>query len=184
MSNNSYLLILETASSKPALFLARNQELIEAVHFSENGQLLSENLFSSLDQLLIKNRVKAQDLSLISCGVGPGSYTGMRVGAIVAKSFGYALDIPLVGYCSLMAYIPPHEGPFISLFDARSPGVYLIEGEKKGDRIDYTTSPKRIPFEAFLEKIPSCEQIVTPDRERIKERLGDRWQNFEKKVFV
>ena len=54
-----------------------------------------------ITQVLARASVTARDLTTIACGVGPGPYTGLRVGLATAVAMGAALDIPVVGMCSL-----------------------------------------------------------------------------------
>lgn len=63
----------------------------------------SDALIPGLTKLLGRAKVKRNALSLIACDVGPGSFTGVRVGLAVARTLAHALDIPLIGVCSLEA---------------------------------------------------------------------------------
>ena len=76
--------------------------------------------------------VTPSDLDAVVVGVGPGPYTGLRVGMATAAAFGDALDIPVIGVCSLdglawnaIADAPQHEGETIIVAtDARRREVY------------------------------------------------------------
>lgn len=63
--------------------------------FNEYG---SQILLPLIVKLLEKNRVEFRDLSGIEVEDGPGSFTGLRVGASVAQALGFALNIPVNGY--------------------------------------------------------------------------------------
>jgi len=86
----------------------------------------SEEISVVVERLLEEKGWKITDLDLVAVGVGPGSYTGLRVGAAFAKGLNLATGVSLEGYCSLKAYLPP-EGD-ASLFDARAGGVYVYDG--------------------------------------------------------
>src|SRR5262245_57677915 len=77
-----------------------------------------------LQQGLEATGLTLQQIELVAAGIGPGSYTGMRIGAVVAKTTAYAAELPLVGVCSLEAFVPNQEGLFASLIDARMGGAY------------------------------------------------------------
>lgn len=48
-----------------------------------------------IDELLQKQKVKVEQLDRIDVNIGPGSFTGLRVGVAVANSIGWALDVPI-----------------------------------------------------------------------------------------
>ena len=57
----------------------------------------SEELLPAVDKLLKQNKLKTEDLGLIVVNIGPGSFTGIRVGVATANAFGFALNISVVG---------------------------------------------------------------------------------------
>lgn len=59
--------------------------------------LRSEAVIPSLDKLLRKNNLEFKDISEIFVFEGPGSFTGLRVGASIANALGYLLKIPVNG---------------------------------------------------------------------------------------
>lgn len=64
-------------------------------------------------------------LDRVAVTVGPGSFTGLRVGLAFAKGLGAALDIPVVGVGVLEALAAPHPGLVFAALDARRDQVYL-----------------------------------------------------------
>ncbi len=56
----------------------------------------SEELLPAADKLLKKNKVKTENLGLIIVNVGPGSFTGTRVGVATANAISFGLDIPVI----------------------------------------------------------------------------------------
>ena len=57
----------------------------------------SEELLPEIDKLLRKHKIKTENLGLIITCVGPGSFTGVRVGVATANAMAFALDIPVIG---------------------------------------------------------------------------------------
>ena len=64
---------------------------------SQKQKLGSQVLLPMIVNLLKKNKLKFKDLSAIEVNVGPGSFTGTRVGVTVANALGFALNLPVNG---------------------------------------------------------------------------------------
>lgn len=64
---------------------------------SESVILKSEAVLPLIDKLLKNNDLKIEEIDKIRVNTGPGSYTGLRVGASVANALGFALKIPVNG---------------------------------------------------------------------------------------
>lgn len=66
---------------------------------SERNQ--SQELLPKIDQLLITHKIKPEQLKWVAVNLGPGSFTGLRVGISTANAFGYGLQIPVIGKSKL-----------------------------------------------------------------------------------
>jgi tRNA threonylcarbamoyladenosine biosynthesis protein TsaB len=83
-----------------------------------------------------------QDLTAIGVGVGPGPFTGLRVGLVTARTLAFVLDIPVYGVCSLdvIAVEAVDTGAvaeeFVVATDARRKEVYLATYDAGGLRLD------------------------------------------------
>lgn len=78
-------------------------------------------------------------ITRIVCGVGPGAYTGLRVGIAAARALGWARGIEVVGVCSLDAIAAAAEGRFgtvVVATDARRSEVYWAGYSAEGSRTD------------------------------------------------
>lgn len=90
----------------------------------------TEALAPAVADVLQRSRIEARDLTHIAVGVGPGPFTGLRVGIVTAVTMGYALGIPVHGVCSLdalaQAYADAHPEPadVVVATDARRTEVY------------------------------------------------------------
>lgn len=170
MSNNFiHSLLIDTSSKRSIISINCNEKPVAFSFFAEES--VSSWLFPSIKELLEKNNLLPKDIDFISLGRGPGSYTGIRVGAAVAKSLAYSLDIPLIDFCSLKSFIPPTDGLFFSLFDAKSGGIYLLEGIKNHQSVIYKTKPLLIPIEEASRYLSKTHSIASPHVETLKERL-------------
>jgi len=89
-------LIIDTTGSQAFIALAQNGILISKMVISE-GRQLSKFLLPSIQSIL-----QARTPTLIAIGTGPGSFTGSRVGGIVAQSLSYGWSIPLISFSSTL----------------------------------------------------------------------------------
>ena len=168
MSNDCFGLILDTSHENSFIVLTKNEFLLDHQIIS-GGKPLSKYLLPSIQVFLKKRFCK---LSYIAVGIGPGSFTGIRVSASIAKTLSYALDIPLISFCSLKAYIPNNKTSFTSLFDAKSGGVYALQGEKTQMGVTFS-KPQLLSVEQAKEKLTKT-LLISPDATILEKK----YENF------
>ncbi|MFJ6751446.1 MULTISPECIES: tRNA (adenosine(37)-N6)-threonylcarbamoyltransferase complex dimerization subunit type 1 TsaB [unclassified Streptomyces] len=119
------LLALDTAT--PAVTVALHDgSRVLAESRQVDARRHGELLLPAVDRVLAEAGVKLDAVSDLVVGVGPGPYTGLRVGLVTAATFGAALDVPVHGLCSLdgLAYAAGLDEPFVVATDARRKEVY------------------------------------------------------------
>ena len=89
------ILNIDTSGSKASIALAMNGVPVAEASNSEQRDHASW-IHQAINELLQLNQFTPSDLSAIAVTIGPGSYTGLRVGLATAKGFCYALNIPLI----------------------------------------------------------------------------------------
>ncbi|HNZ86442.1 MAG TPA: tRNA (adenosine(37)-N6)-threonylcarbamoyltransferase complex dimerization subunit type 1 TsaB [bacterium] len=90
------ILYIDTANREfIKLALIKKQEVFLLEKNVENKQ--SENLLKFLDKFLRSKKVKLQNLKRIIVNTGPGSFTSVRIGVVLANTLSFALKIPVVG---------------------------------------------------------------------------------------
>ncbi|WP_433464657.1 tRNA (adenosine(37)-N6)-threonylcarbamoyltransferase complex dimerization subunit type 1 TsaB [Spirillospora sp. CA-128828] len=96
--------------------------LAEAVDRRRHTELLTP----SIARVMAEAGAAPDDLSAIAVGVGPGPYTGLRVGLVTARAMGEALSVPVHGVCTLdvIAWATGRDEPFAVATDARRKEVY------------------------------------------------------------
>jgi tRNA threonylcarbamoyl adenosine modification protein YeaZ len=95
-----FLLAIETSSSRGSLALFEGRSLIARVLFPE-GLVHGREVTARLKDVMAERGLPPAALGAVAVGLGPGSYTGIRVGVTAAKSLAFALRIPAVGESSL-----------------------------------------------------------------------------------
>lgn len=119
------LLALDTATSAVTVALHDGTSVVASssqVDARRHGELL----LPAVDRLLTETGLRLDAVTGIVAGVGPGPYTGLRVGLMTADTFGLVLGVPVYGLCTLdgLAYAADIQGPFVVATDARRKEVY------------------------------------------------------------
>lgn len=151
-------LLIDTSTERGVVFIFDEDKLVF------NG-LLPPGLHNSTDLLpaiadgFKQLGIAAKDLGLIGVGVGPGSYTGLRVAAMAAKALSYAGKIPLVGICTLSVFASCKDEPYAVIIDAKIGGAYLQVPGKEPLVSALADLPAHLEGIATLVS-PSCSQLA------------------------
>lgn len=110
------ILAIETATARGGVAVVRDGGVVFERHFvSERSH--NSQLFAPLSEAL---RLYSSDLRCIVVGIGPGSYTGARIGIAAAQGLGLSRDVPVIGLLSVLAPEAAEEPPeFVVCGDAR-----------------------------------------------------------------
>jgi len=122
------ILYLETSSKNCSVAISDNEKLLCLTEEVSENYKQSESLHTFVEWALEGAGISIKDIEAVSLGKGPGSYTGLRIGASSAKGFCYGLKIPLVAVNSLESMIEPFLDQnydfIIPMVDARRMEVY------------------------------------------------------------
>ncbi|MBN2399399.1 MAG: tRNA (adenosine(37)-N6)-threonylcarbamoyltransferase complex dimerization subunit type 1 TsaB [Candidatus Aminicenantes bacterium] len=121
------LLSLETSSQDVSIAVFKNEDILLEYNFSSRDNL-SAMLVPSLEFVLKSLDLSMGNIDLFGVGIGPGLFTGIRIGLATLKGVAFAEKKPLVGVTSLMALafkFVDTEKNVISLIDAKKGEVYL-----------------------------------------------------------
>lgn len=120
---------------------------------SDTGAKHSSVLVPMIEKLLRKCRVKLSEIDVFAVGLGPGSFTGLRVGIATAKILGYVLKKKIVGVSSLEAIARDAlEGKNASIavaLDARKSKVYGAIYERRGQKFKVVVKPALFDAKKF-----------------------------------
>lgn len=119
------ILGISTSSNIASVALSKDAECIKELNIN-NNKTHSETLLPLINELLSETNIKLQDINLIACDNGPGSFTGIRIGISTVKAIAESLNIPVIAVSSLegLAYNIPDSECICSLIDARNNQVY------------------------------------------------------------
>ncbi|MDR2238644.1 MAG: tRNA (adenosine(37)-N6)-threonylcarbamoyltransferase complex dimerization subunit type 1 TsaB [Chryseobacterium sp.] len=122
------ILYLETSSKNCSVAISDREQLLCLCEEVSKNYKQSESLHTFVEWALEGAGISMKDIEAVSLGKGPGSYTGLRIGAASAKGFCYGLKVPLVAVNSMESMIEPFLGHnydyIVPLIDARRMEVY------------------------------------------------------------
>ncbi len=135
------LLAFDTATPLVTVALHDGDDVVwEGV--SERPLQHGEQLAPLIDRALRESGLVRQDLTAVAVGVGPGPFTGLRVGLVTARTLGYVLEVPVYGVCTLDVLAVEAvdtgavAGDFVVATDARRKEVYLASYDERGARLE------------------------------------------------
>lgn len=118
-----YQLVLDSSNKYLVVGLLEKGQVVDKV-FYEAWQRQSEVMVEEIDKLLKRNNLTRKDLDAVAVGIGPGSYTGVRIAITIAKTIGYALKIKVYAKSSLFL-LKDCKKPTICIYNARSGRSYF-----------------------------------------------------------
>lgn len=136
------ILCIDTSSKLCGVGIFENEKLIDKIELN-NGLTHSETLMPILKQILEKNSLVLKDFDLIAVDIGPGSFTGIRIGVATAKAFSDSLTIPCVGIDSLeiLAYQIKEPSIVCSAIDCKNDNCYFALYELRNNEYVILEAP-------------------------------------------
>ena len=129
------ILSIDTSSKICGVAVLENENLVKEV-LQDNGLTHSETLMPIIKKILEDVNLSLNDIDLIVCDKGPGSFTGIRIGVATVKAFADSLGIKTIGISSLeaLAYNVTNNSVICSLIDAKNENVYVGVFEKNDNQ--------------------------------------------------
>lgn len=149
------ILHIETSSKNCSVAISDGEDLLCVCEEVSENYKQSESLHTFVEWALEGAEITLQDLDAVSLGMGPGSYTGLRIGASSAKGFCYGLKIPLIAVNSMETMVEPFLDQnfdcIIPLLDARRMEVYTAVFDGNSGKMLTETEAKILDETSFQE---------------------------------
>ena len=161
------ILAIDTSSKRCSVAILEDNDILINLH-NDDEKTHSVKLMPMIDEAFTKSGLTLDNIDLLACSVGPGSFTGIRIGIATVKAFSDVKNIPVVGISSLesLAYnvknIADPTSLVCSLIDAKNNnvycGLYYFENDKCNlisifaENIDTTISRLKEVLENFSSK--------------------------------
>ena len=174
------ILALDCAVTRISLAVKTESKFISSTY--DIGMRQSEILVPSIDELLAKAELTPAELNASVLTIGPGSFTGLRLGISALKAIELAYNVPVYGVSSLEAYAYPYKNldlPLLSCIDANKDKFYarISDGESillKDD--DYE-------IQKIIDAVKDFDSIFVcgPDADKLIEKLK---ASYNEKSFL
>ena len=129
----------------------------------ENGNTHSETLLPMVEFLLQRFSMTPDDVDLFAVSAGPGSFTGVRIGAATLKGLAFGTNKPCVGVSTLeaLAYnLRAHDGLICPVMNARRKQVYTALFRAKDGALERLMPDSAIPITELDERLSAFEEPV------------------------
>lgn len=161
-------LLIEASTERAMVAISQDKQILFHAPFPF-GYHNSRHLLPEIERGMKEQKLVLSDFDAIAVGIGPGSYTGMRVGAMTAKALSFATSLPLIGICTLHTFVSSRTGSYAVLIDAKMGGAYLVD--KPGG------TPQIVPLDQLGGLLASVSTLVTPSATHLKAKMDALYPN-------
>lgn len=155
--------ILSIETSSPILSVAvKKGSACTEINFKK-GRYHAENLVPLVDRALRKLKLSAKKLDVIMCGVGPGSFTGLRIGLSAAKGFSLGLGVSVMAVSSLDLIAEGaklKEGLLAVILDARRERFYAAFYKIKSGRRKKVLKDSILTLDELKARLPDVTHMT------------------------
>ena len=158
----TYLLAIETATPQVGVALVGDAAPLVVTRVA-GGRRHGELLAPMITSALATAGISAAELTGIAVDVGPGLFTGLRVGIATAQALSSALDVPAVGVTSLEALAHPHRRAgmrVVAVVDARRHEVFRALYAPGGARLVEVVPPALVTPDALAGELADAGETV------------------------
>ncbi|NLX61946.1 MAG: tRNA (adenosine(37)-N6)-threonylcarbamoyltransferase complex dimerization subunit type 1 TsaB [Tissierellia bacterium] len=143
----------------------------------------SENLVPMIKEVLDSLKLKVSDIDLFAVAIGPGSFTGLRIGIATIKALAHVYNKPVVGVSTLeaLAFNLSFNGLIVPIIDARRDRVYTGIYKWEEGILKNIMEPTVMEIDSLLDILIKEEDPIMMNgngiflhRQHIKDKLGDK----------
>lgn len=148
------------------------------------GKTHSQKLVPMMRAMLDMLNKSFKEIDLFAAAIGPGSFTGLRIGVVTIKGLAYSLNKPVCGIPTLDALafsMPDFKGLICPMLDARNNQVFTALYQKHDNHMDKITPDLGVTIDEIINHMKSCNQDImvlgdaTPlHLDKMKAVLGDK----------
>lgn len=185
-------LAIDTSSMTASCAIVQDQKVVAEIS-TQHGKTHSQKIMPMIKTTLAMVDKQLKDVDLFAASVGPGSFTGIRIGVVTIKSLAYSLKRPVCGISTLEALaftMPDYNGLISPMLDARNDQVYTAFYRKNNKQLEKIVDECGITIDEWLEKAKALNEtlFVLGDgfpvhHEKLRASLGDNLLNSPQGIF-
>lgn len=146
------ILGIETATQQVSVALGGHEGVIGLIEIAR-GRRHAETLVPAIDFLCSQADIGLDEIGLVAVDIGPGLFTGMRVGLATAKALAQALRVPMIGISSLDLLAFPHrrsDRVVVPVVDARKGEVFYAMYRQVPGGLQQVAAPRAAPVDELV----------------------------------
>jgi len=156
------ILAIDTSTDYLSLAISDRKKTIARYH-RRTHRNHSRLIIPTISGLIKKARLKIHDIGVFAVSVGPGSFTGLRIGVVTVKGLAYALGKPIVTVPTLDVIAQnakSFRGVICPVIDARKNKVYACLYKSDGNIVKKISKYLLLPAEELLKKTASYDKVL------------------------
>jgi tRNA threonylcarbamoyladenosine biosynthesis protein TsaB len=169
------ILALDTSTMRGSVALLEGREVVAELRLNSTNTH-SALLLKSIDFLLDRLGWTLKDLTLVAAGIGPGSFTGIRIGISTALGISQSLGIPYAGVSGFDALVHQAEfldGPIGVILDAHRSQVFYAEYSRKKGKVQICGKSSLIGISDLESRLSSRHLYIIGDLDVCRFRQWD-----------
>ena len=151
------------STAKAASVAITDDEQLLALYNIDNGLTQSELLLPMAENMLKNLKLTFDDIELLACAVGPGSFTGVRIGVALVKGIAFGKNIPCVSVSTLdelAENLAGLEGIIVPVMDARRQQVYTATYSGRDGKLEKLTSDRAIAISELADELKEYSEPI------------------------
>ena len=167
---------IETSGSEGTVALEQDGTLLGERELNQAGRRHAQGLVLEIRELLLEHGFRPQDVQLVAVSRGPGSFTGLRVGMVCAKTMAYSIGCRFIAvdtFAAIAAGVSSNAARLNVIEDAQKEDLFLGEYKRISSSEWQRTSPIRIV--SVVEILESCDASIVftgPGLKKLNQYVG------------